>query len=125
MLAKEIMTTDVLSVKEDQSFNQVELLAELKNVRHIPVLDGFDQVVGIVSVRDLLGHLSNAAASHFSPVSEVMERNPITVSPETPVKEVAQVLLSKGIGCVPVVEGGKLVGIVSDRDFVRVVGEGK
>jgi acetoin utilization protein AcuB len=120
MIAKEIMTKDVFSVDQDRDFNHVELVAELKNIRHVPVIDGEQRVVGIVSIRDLLAHLTVAGASHFIPIKEVMHKQVITVDADTPVAEVAKILVDKNIGCVPVLENGKLAGVISERDFVRL-----
>ena len=123
MLAKDIMTTDVYSVEETRGFNQVELIADLKHVRHVPVVDEEQGVIGMVSVRDLLAHLSNAAASQFVPIKEVMSRNVTTLPSDTPVSEVAKCMVQKSISCVPIVDDGKLVGIISERDFVKVAAQ--
>ncbi len=120
MLAKDLMSKDVYSVDQNRDFNHVEIVAELKNIRHIPVVDGDKNLVGIVSIRDLLAHLTVAGASHFVPIKEVMHKNVVTVSPDTSVKEVARILLERNIGCVPVVSAGKLQGIISERDFLNL-----
>ena len=120
MQAKDIMSTDVFSVDQDRGFNQVELIADLKHVRHVPVVDEDEGVIGMVSVRDLLAHLSNAAASQFVPIKEVMSRNVVTLSPETSVADVAKCMIDKSIGAIPIVENEKLVGIISERDFVKL-----
>ncbi|MCB0330340.1 MAG: CBS domain-containing protein [Bdellovibrionales bacterium] len=114
------MSTDVFSVDQDRGFNQVELIADLKHVRHVPVVDEDEGVIGMVSVRDLLAHLSNAAASQFVPIKEVMSRNVVTLSPETSVADVAKCMIDKSIGAIPIVENEKLVGIISERDFVKL-----
>jgi len=119
------MTTDVFSVDEEKGFNHVEIVAELKGIRHVPIVDPENRVVGIISIRDLLSHLSNAAASHFVPIKEVMNRKVITVSPETPLREVAQILIDKSIGCVPVVENKVMVGLISERDFLKLASRGE
>ena len=119
MQAKDMMTRDVFSVDQNRGFNQVELIADLKHIRHVPVVDEDETVIGMVSVRDLLAHLSNAAASQFVPIKEVMSRNVFTLPPTATAQEVATYMIEKSIGCIPIVENGKLVGIVSERDFVK------
>ncbi len=119
-LAKEIMTEDVYTVEPDKGFNQVELATEFKHIRHIPVVSEEGNVLGIVSLRDLLLHLSDAAASHFTPIKEIMNTDVITCSPDTPIEEVAMLMKKHTIGCVPVVENKKLVGIVSEADFLKL-----
>lgn len=120
MLAKEMMSTDVFWVDEERDFNHVELVAELKNVRHVPVVDSEQKLVGIVSIRDLLAHLTVAGASHFAPIRELMHRSVVSVGPEDAVKDVAARMVERNIGCVPVVDGGKIVGMISERDFVQL-----
>lgn len=123
MNVRELMTTEVYTVRANHGFNQVELIADMKHIRHVPVVDESDHVIGMVSMRDLLLHLSNAAASQFVPISEVMQRNVVTCSPEMAVEDVAALMIEKSIGAVPVVENEKIIGIVSERDFVKYFSE--
>jgi len=125
MNARELMTTDVFSVDEEKGFNHVEIVAELRGIRHVPVVNENKELIGIVSIRDLLAHLSNAAASHFVPIKEVMNSSVVTVTPDTDLKEVAQKLIVHNIGCVPVVEGKTLVGLISERDFLKLLTSGE
>ena len=53
-------------------------------------------------------------------VKEVMTNDPLTIGPDAPVEEAAQLLIDRGIGCLLVVEGGRLIGILSESDFVRL-----
>ncbi len=121
MLARELMTEEVLTVHPDHGFNRVEIMAELKHVRHVPVINEESELVGIVSIRDLLGHLSNAAASHFAPICEVMSKELVTAAPDADIKEVARLMREKQVGCVPIVDSGKLVGLISERDFLALI----
>lgn len=123
MNVRDLMTAEVFTVRADHGFNQVELIADMKHIRHIPVVDESDHVIGMVSVRDLLLHLSNAAASQFVPISEVMQKKVVTCSPDMPVEEVAALMIEKSIGAVPVVENEKIIGIISERDFVKYFSE--
>lgn len=125
MNARELMTTDVFAVDQEKGFNHVEIVAELKGIRHVPVVNENKELIGIVSIRDLLAHLSNAAASHFVPIKEVMNSSVVTVTPDTDLKEVAQKLIEHNIGCVPVVEGKTLVGLISERDFLKLLSSGE
>ena len=74
-----------------------------------------------MSIRDLLGHLSNAAASHFAPIREVMSKDLVTASPDSDIKEVARLMRDRKVGCVPIVDDGKLVGLISERDFLSLI----
>lgn len=88
---------------------------EAMAVRELPVLEE-DRLVGLVAQADLLpfrGHFE------WTPVSAAMSRDLVTVSPETPLPAVAALLIERGINCVPVVEGERLVGMVSRSDCLR------
>ena len=124
MKARDLMTQEVYTVRPDDGFNQVELIADMKHIRHVPVVDDNERVIGTVSVRDLLVHLSNAAASQFVPIREVMQSNVVTCGPDLPVEEVAALMLKESIGAVPIVEEEKIIGIISERDFVKHFSKG-
>lgn len=120
MLAKDIMTTEVFTVKPDKSLNDIEISAEIKHIRHIPIVDENEAVVGIISIRDILAHLSDAAASRFVPVEDIMIKEVVTASPEATVKAIATLMTENTISCVPIIESEKLVGIVSEADFLKL-----
>jgi CBS domain-containing membrane protein len=113
----ELMTTDVVTVKQRQHLKRAASEVHLGRIRHLPVVDEYGVLVGLVTQRDIL-----AAGDHLDrPIAEIMQRDVTTVSPETPACEAAYLLLRHDIGCVPVTDTeGKLLGIVTDTDFVRV-----
>jgi acetoin utilization protein AcuB len=119
MQAKEIMSSGVYQVNISQNFNVVEVLADIRHIRHIVVVNDNEELAGIVSVRDLLEHLSVASASRFAPIKDIMSKNVISTGPETELKQLARLLVDNQIGCLPIVENKKVVGIVSERDLVR------
>jgi len=118
MQAKDIMSTRVFTVKATQDFNVVEVLADIRHVRHIIVVDEADCLAGIVSVRDLLEHLSVANANRFEPIEKIMTKNVHTAAPETEIKEIARILYENKVGCLPILVDKKVVGVVSERDLV-------
>ena len=104
----------------------------LGRVRHLPVVDDDDQtVVGIVTQRDLfrdalaqaLGYGRHAQRKLLDTLSvkDVMATEVVTASPEASLVEAAKILTERKIGCLPVVENGKLVGILTEGDFVALV----
>jgi CBS domain-containing protein len=128
------MSTVVFGVSTDEPLDAALDVMLSQNVRHVPVLDDEGRVVGIVSHRDLLaaggprtddagglGALASALAERT--VGEVMS-TPDTVEPETAIDEVARILRDNQYGCVPVVENERLVGIVTEADFVRAIADG-
>jgi CBS domain-containing protein len=127
----QMMTTDVVSVEEtDLLSNLLESLQVLR-FRHLPVTDG-NRLIGLLTERDLLrlstsnllphrAHQDEALLGRFL-VRDVMVRDVVTVSPETPVAAAAKLLLDKRLGCLPVVNAtNDLVGIVTSSDFVAAV----
>jgi CBS domain-containing protein len=114
--AKDIMTTRVVTVKPSTPIPEAARLLVRRKISGVPVVDEKDKtkVVGILTEADLL-----AAPAGAKTVAEVMRKRVISVSPETPIDEIAAILVKHKIKRVPVLEGGKLVGIVSRIDVLR------
>jgi len=114
--AKDIMTTRVVTVKPSTPIADAARLLVRRKISGVPVVDEKDKtkVVGILTEADLL-----AAPSGAKTVAEVMRKRVISVSPETPIDEIAAILVKRKIKRVPVLDGGKLVGIVSRIDVLR------
>jgi len=128
MEIRKLMKTDVVSVQADEPLiNAVEATSS-ERIRHVPVLDG-ERLVGIVTNNDIKhatpSPLLEGSEAHYrkilheTPVSRIMRRYPITASPDTPVADVVRLMIDNRIGAVPIVEGEKLVGIVSELDILR------
>lgn len=128
MQVKDIMSTAVEVVGRNDDLSQVEELMATKKLRHVPVLDQ-DELVAIVSQRDLfkammsstMGYGEKAQKAYLQSVrvKEIMTYPVVTVAPDTAVSEAADVMMQKGIGCLPVVEGTRLVGVVTKTDLLR------
>jgi CBS domain-containing protein len=105
-----------------------------ERIRHLPVVDEQGSIVGIVSQRDLffsalvqaLGFGSTTHDRMLSTilVKEVMTENVVTTTPETLVTAAARVMVDRKIGCLPVIEGAGLTGILSESDIVSAVAQG-
>ncbi len=129
LLAKDLMTQPVKCVGPTSPLRDVIQLMEAHNIRHVAVVDEDQRLLGLVSHRDVLrsqeGSLSGAPSkdqAHMNRWIEarwVMTKEVHTVHPDTPALEAALALRSHGYGCVPVVERGKLVGMVTESDFVN------
>jgi CBS domain-containing protein len=118
----QFMTTDLFTVHPDDIVDFAATLMDWRHVRHIPVEDNSGQLIGLVSHRALLrlvanGHMGDAAKVS---VGEIMNPNPVTVSPETSTVEAIRLMREKQLACLPVVREGKLVGLVTEHDLVVV-----
>ncbi|MFA0735661.1 MAG: hypothetical protein OGMRLDGQ_002161 [Candidatus Fervidibacter sp.] len=116
--AKDIMTTKVVTVKPSTSIEDAARLLVRRKISGVPVVDEKDKtkVVGILTEADLL-----AAPSGAKTVADVMKKRVVSVSPDTSVDEIAEILVKKKIKRVPVIDAGKLVGIVSRIDVLRAI----
>ena len=129
MLVREIMTRQVVAIAPDTPIRDVQLLMEQRNIRHFPILgqagnDGqADRLVGIVSDRDvrLVGADHPKApegVKSSDPISALMVFPVITADPDDPIEETAKTLRERKIGAMPVMEDGRLVGIVTAIDML-------
>ncbi|GJM44908.1 MAG: hypothetical protein DHS20C21_17500 [Gemmatimonadota bacterium] len=123
---EQYMTTDLFTVHEDEVIDLVANVMDWKHIRHVPVEDDAGLLVGIVSYRSLLRLLArDLPHGKESPVAvkDLMTRNVHSIPPETGTLEAIAIMREKKVACLPVVTDGRLVGIVSERDFLRIAGE--
>ena len=122
--AKDIMAPAVISVSPETPFHEaIELLVE-NRVSGLPVVDDSDRLVGIISEADRLRLISNPEQLKNRPVSEFMTCGVITVDEQASLNQIADLLMRVGIRRLPVVNNGRVVGIVSRGDLVRALHEG-
>ncbi|MGE0821893.1 MAG: CBS domain-containing protein [Candidatus Binatia bacterium] len=129
---RDIMTGEVTTLGRNDSLQLAKDIMTLGRVRHFPVIDD-GKIVGVVSQRDLYkaslgsvmkyGEKAQRAFLEGIAVKEVMAEPPITIASHASVKEAAQLMIEKKIGCLPVLEGPKLVGIVTETDMLKLVAE--
>ena len=122
------MKHKVVSVSADDTLWTVKEIMELGSVRHLPVVRQ-GELIGVVSQRDLLrASLSSVMGIKGSEhrlfleqvrISDVMSSDPISVSPEQSIRGAARIMAERKIGCLPVVDDGQLVGIVTETDILR------
>ena len=120
MLVRDIMRRPAVAVGSDATLRDAYRTMQQHGIRHLPVRDG-ETLVGVVTDRDLRLATSALAASPLSPdrrVAEVMSRNPETADPGDPVEDAARTMRQKKIGCLPVLDGGHLVGIITGLDLL-------
>ncbi|QDG50393.1 CBS domain-containing protein [Persicimonas caeni] len=116
------MSTDLFTVNEDEIIDMVAAVMEWKHVRHVPVEDNDHRLVGLVTRRAFLRLLAKGVPSEDSsiPVRDIMTTDLITVTPETTTIEAIQLMREHTISSLPVVDDGKLVGMVTERDFMAI-----
>ncbi len=130
MYVSDWMTKKVFTVSPDYSISDAMSLMKEKGIKHLPVTKG-GILKGIISDRDVKEFTPSKATSldmyelHYllakTTVKELMKAKVIITAPDTPVEEAAMIMLDHNIGCLPIVEQGKLVGIISDRDIYRAL----
>ncbi|MBI2199544.1 MAG: CBS domain-containing protein [Candidatus Rokubacteria bacterium] len=125
------MTRPALTVRQDATVGVAWKLMRTRKVRHLPVLDAASRLVGIVSDRDLrqvilepsiqeqLGNL--ARAFNVLTVKEVMTWGVITVRPDTEIRQAARIMHEQKIGALPVVDRGKLFGMLTGDDLFKAM----
>ncbi len=123
MKVRDIMSRKVLTIDMNEKAEAAWNLMKWKRIHHVVVTDGPGQVVGVVSARDLGGN-DRDEARKVRPVAAMMTAYAVKAVPDMPVKQAANVMRGWNIGSLPVVEDGKLVGIVTVSDLLRIVAEG-
>jgi CBS domain-containing protein len=114
MKAREVMTTDVISVREDSGIEEAARLLARYRISGVPVVNNAGSLVGLATEYDLISKSGQN-------VADVMTRGIISVSPDTELEEVAHLLANRRIRRVPVMEGDKLVGILSRSDLIKEI----
>ena len=127
---REVMSSDVTTLDINDQLTIADDIMNLGRIRHLPVLDGDGGVAGVVSQRDLfrgalarcLGYGEHAQAKLLNMllVKDVMTNDPATIGPDASLEEAAQILWKRKIGCLLVIEDGRLVGLLTEGDFVRL-----
>ncbi|HEY3154091.1 MAG TPA: CBS domain-containing protein [Candidatus Binatia bacterium] len=129
-LVREIMMGSPVTLKPDDTLDLANDIISLGRIRHIPVVENHE-LIGIISERDLIGaaasrifglkQKSKSALLKGVLIKDIMKKHVVTMAPDTPIKDAAHLMADKKIGCVPVVESGALVGLVTTTDVLRYV----
>jgi len=120
------MTTQLFTVQEDELLEMVAFLMERNQIRHVPVEDDQHRLVGLVSYRSILrmaADMGTQGDKGTTPVKMIMEKDPVCVTPETSTLEAIDLMRTKSVSCLPVLKGEKLVGLVTEADFMPIAYE--
>lgn len=129
LTVSDLMTRDLFTLLEDDNVTVADEMMKWRNFRHIPVVNDQNEIVGIITNRDIL-KISVSALAGISQrdqrfihnklkAKDVMQSKIITVPENTSLFAAAKILTTNKIGCLPIISKGKLVGIVTEADFVK------
>ncbi|MDR2662616.1 MAG: CBS and ACT domain-containing protein [Treponema sp.] len=130
MIISRVMTKNPVYVHPDASVTETRSLMDKENVGHLPVLDKNNTLVGVITREDLIKASPSEATTldmyeisyllTKMKVSEIMVKKVITVDENEVVEEAARIMADKDVGCLPVMRGSLLVGIITDTDLFHV-----
>jgi CBS domain-containing membrane protein len=125
---RDLMQTRLVTISADERLSTVEDIMTLGRVRHMPVVRA-GRLVGVVSERDLLRASLSALSGfdnearraflHAVEIHRVMSAPPVTIHPDASLEEAALLMAERKIGCLPVVEAEKLLGMLTETDLLR------
>ena len=129
ILVEDVMSTELFTLGRNETLSVADDLMKQQRVRHIPVLDADGELCGILSQRDLfrgillrsLGYGGRAEQKLLESLSvkDAMHDEVLTISRKATLGDAARLMLSNKVGCLPVVDGERLVGLISEADFVK------
>jgi CBS-domain-containing membrane protein len=145
---EDVMTREVISASPDTTVNAIARLMAARGISGVPIVDALNRVVGIVTELDMIvrntrleppaffqildGRIPIETPAHYRKrlqhmlgalARDVMTEDPVTIGPEADVENLAELLVRKRVSPVPVVDGGRLVGIVSRADIIRMMAQ--
>ena len=146
LYARDIMTTEVLTVSPETSIADLSKILENRKIGGLPVVDKGGRLVGVITQSDLVErardlelppainildlHIYLQIPSHLiqrvekmlgATVGDCMTPNPVTVAPDTPVSQIAARMAKQKMHTIPVLKGGKIVGVIGKMDLVRAM----
>ncbi len=125
MIVRNWMATNVVTIRKEASIQEALSLMKQGSIRHLPVVDATKNLIGWVTDADLRGVLIASMLEELS-LEDVMVRKPVKTHPEAPIEEAARLLLERKIGGLPVLEGDRLVGVITVVDilsaFITILG---
>lgn len=124
LLVEEFMTTDLFTARKEDLTEFASNLMDWRKIRYIPIEDDQKHLVGLISMRMLLREYSQMVTDGKDivnlPISDFMIENPITIYPEASIIEAMNIMQEQKIGCLPVVKNSRLVGIITEGNFMNI-----
>lgn len=125
LIVEEFMTTDLFTVQKDDILEFVANLVDWQRIQYVPVEDDKKRLVGLVTMRMIFNEYSKAVNQGETvpeSVEDIMIDNPITIHPEASIIEAMEIMESQKIGCLPVVKNNRLVGIITEQNYMKIAG---
>lgn len=122
---EEFMETDLFTVQPDDLLSLVAEIMDWRKLRYIPVENQKGKLSGLITKRKLLRYFVHQTRYHGKKaevVRDIMIEKPVTIAPSATISEAMRIMRAGGIGCLPVVEGDELIGIITETDFLRISG---
>lgn len=129
-LVRDVMTSSVTTIPRDAPLLVAAITMRRDSIRHIPVVE-VDKLVGVITERDILrcspSLLSNIGQDEYNAIFEntlverVMNRTPKTIPPDLPIRDAIALMIEHKVGCLPVVEGESIVGILTRSDLIHLL----
>ena len=121
---EEFMTTDLFTVQKDDIIQLVAEMMDWRKIRYTPVEDSKGNLVGLVTSRLILRYLirDQTLTGKSAMVKDVMVAKPITIEANATILEAMKRMRENKVGCLPVVNGKELIGIITEMDFLRISG---
>lgn len=130
LTVKDLMSRELYTLKPTDTVHQARELMLKKRIRHIPIVDENEEFVGLLSKRDVLAVSVSALADIDAeerdelesgiPISEIMITEVVVAKEDTTLLEAARFILEQKQGCIPIFKGSKLVGVLTEADFVKL-----
>ena len=127
---KDIMSRKIITLKPEDTLSAARGVMHLAQIRHVPVVDQCSRFCGLISHRDILSATVSQLAGIDKetqqeidagiPIREVMRKDAQVITGDEKLSRAAEILLTNKYGCLPVVQGDKLVGIVTEADFITL-----
>ena len=118
MLVADLMTSQLRCLKDTDTLADAMAAMQELFIRHVPVVDADGRLAGLITQRDVLSceHKKDPG----TPLREIMCTDLVTVTPQTPLRTAAETMIFNKYGCLPVVDDGELVGIITETDFLKL-----
>jgi CBS domain-containing protein len=122
LLVEEFMTTDLFTVSKDDIPELAADMTDWKRIRYLPIENEKGVLIGLITNRNLLRHFRNRdmQANQNLTIEDLMIKDPITISPYATISDAIDLMMTNRIGCLPVVNKGILVGIITEADFLNI-----